>query len=40
MKKGMFHGLQELANASFRKCFIKFVKIKGTLQSPDVLGMN
>lgn len=40
MKKGMFHGLKELTNASFRKCFIKSVKIKGTFQSPSVPGMN
>lgn len=40
MKKGLFHRLKELTDASFMKCFTKCVKVKGMSQSPNVLSMN
>lgn len=36
----MFYRLKKLTKASFRKYFIKFVKMKGTPESPNVLNMN
>lgn len=36
----MFWKLKELTKTSFRKYFIKFVKMKGKPQSPNVFDMN